>query len=136
MIDAALDLRQAVYKTLVQDTDLMAALGGNRIFDRVPERVGFPYLVIGRTMASDWSTSTETGEAITLFIHSWSRSPGRNESHALQGHVKRILAAGLVPLADHHLVNLRFQLAETRRDRKSRHFHGVLRFRAVTEPIT
>jgi len=134
MTDPAIELQQAIFKALSQDTELSTSLGADKIFDRVPERVGFPYIVIGRSATSDWSTSTEGGEAIVLYIHTWSSSASRSESHTLQAHVKRILAGTLPPLTDHHLVNLRFQLAETRRDRVSEHFHGLLRFRAVTEP--
>ena len=136
MIDPAIDLQETIFKALSQDNELLTLLGPNKVFDRVPERVDFPYIVIGRSTTSDWSTSTEDGETIVFFIHTWSRISSRSECHALQAQVKRVLAGSLAPLTDHHLINLRFQLAETRRDRVSEHFHGVLRFRAVTEPRT
>jgi Protein of unknown function (DUF3168) len=37
-------------------------------------------------------------------------------------------------LADHRLVNLRFALADVRRDADGRTYHALVRFRAVTEP--
>lgn len=134
MIDPALDLQQTVFKALLADADLTAVLGSNKVYDRVPERVAAPYIVIGRTTVSDWSTSTEGGEAIVLFIHTWSKFTSRTQCHMLEAHIKRVLSAGDIDLADHHLINLRFQLAETRRDRAADHFHGVLRFLAITEP--
>ncbi len=134
MGDATIDLRHALFTALSADTELVAQLGGPKVFDKVPERVSPPYVVVGRSASSDWSTATEDGEAIVFFVHTWSKSANRNESHDLQAHVKRIMAANLPALDDHHLVNLCFQLAETRRDRAEGYLHGVLRFRAVTEP--
>jgi glutathionyl-hydroquinone reductase len=41
--------------------------------------------------------------------------------------------APLAP-AGHHLVNLRFALADIRREADGRTYHALVRFRAVTEP--
>ena len=37
-------------------------------------------------------------------------------------------------LPDHHLVNLRHELSEARLDPDGDTFHGIVRYRAVTEP--
>jgi hypothetical protein len=37
-------------------------------------------------------------------------------------------------LADHHLVNFRFAVADVRREGDGRTYHALVRFRAVTEP--
>lgn len=135
MLDAALALQESVFKALLADPDLTTLLGSNAIFDRVPEKQSMPYLVIGRSTTSDWSTATEGGEAVIFFVHVWSKDTSRSEVHALQSKIKEVLTADLPPLDGHKLINFRFQLAETRRDRTDNHFHGVMRFRAVTEPI-
>jgi hypothetical protein len=41
-----------------------------------------------------------------------------------------------LPLDGHRLVNLRFALADIRREAAGRTYHAVVRFRAVTEPAT
>ena len=53
---------------------------------------------------------------------------------AIAALVKSAVLDGMPLLEAHILVNLRFQLTETRRDRASGHVHSVLRFRAVMEP--
>jgi hypothetical protein len=40
-----------------------------------------------------------------------------------------------LPLAGHRLVNLQLQFAEARQEPDSPAYHGILRFRAVTEPL-
>jgi len=133
MTAAIAELQQAIFKTLVEDEDLIGKLGGVKIYDQVPERVALPYIVIGRTTSNDWSTSTEDGEAVTLFIHVWSRSGARTQCHELQQHLKRILHDTSQTLESNHLVALRLVFSETRRDQVSEHLHGVMRFRGVTE---
>ncbi|MEM9676747.1 MAG: DUF3168 domain-containing protein [Pseudomonadota bacterium] len=134
MSSAAGQLHEAVFKALAADAELLAELGPNRLFDQVPERSAFPYIVLGRQLISDWSTATEDGEAIVFFVHIWTDEKGRTQLSRLEAHTKRILSTTLPDMADHHLVNLRFQLGEHRRGRNSRHRQGVLRFRGVTEP--
>ena len=43
-------------------------------------------------------------------------------------------AVAVDTLTDHHLVNLRFALADVRREADGRTYHALVRFRAVTEP--
>ncbi|EFL88959.1 DUF3168 domain-containing protein [Ahrensia sp. R2A130] len=136
MKDATLAVHKAAYQALYADTDLQAELGGARIFDRVPERARPPYVVLGDARSDDWSTATEGGEAIVFFVHIWTRSGHRRDNHALQAHAKRILTADGLTIEDHHLVAQRYQFSDTRRDRLHGYLHGVLRFRAVTEPVT
>lgn len=126
-------LQRVCFQALSADPALTTLLGADRIFDRVPERVRPPYVVLGQSMVSDWSTATEDGEAIVFFIHVWSKSSDRDQCHAAQQEVKRVLESGL-SLPATNLVALRFQLTDTRRDRPSGYLHGVMRFRAVIEP--
>ncbi|MEM8749414.1 MAG: DUF3168 domain-containing protein [Pseudomonadota bacterium] len=135
MTNAVSQLRQAIAKALIADTTLTEIVGTNKVFDTVPERVAPPYVVVGRTTTSDWSTATEGGEAITLFIHTWSRASNSEENDRMQEAIKQSLSAIQPALDGHHLVNLRFEYAETRRDRVSAYLHGVARFRGVTEPL-
>jgi len=134
MTSANQQLQTSLFKTLAADADLQTALGGDKIFENVPERSSFPYIVLGRQVVSDWSTATEDGVAIVFFIHIWSRSTDRDECNALQEAVQKTLTGELDAMDDHKLIHLRFQLAETRRDRTNGHLHCVMRFRAVIEP--
>lgn len=134
MTDATDELQKYVFQVLSSDEELTSALGGPKIFDHVPERVSHPYVVLGRSIASDWSTSTEDGIALVFFIHIWSRSKGRAEINLLQSRVRNVLNAPPKTIGDQSLIGLNFQLVETRRDRSNGNLHGVLRFRAVLEP--
>ena len=130
---AADALRKGVGAALLADQGVVAALGGSAVFDAVPDRQRPPYVVIGRTVAADWSTASEGGEAVTLFLHVWTQAERRDGNQAVQGAVRAALA-GPVATPGHHLVSLRLELSETRRDPMTGHVHGVMRLRALIEP--
>ncbi len=135
MTSSVSQLITGIFKALLTDAELVTLLGGAKIYDRLPEKIEPPYVVVGRTTTSDWSTSTEGGEAITLFIHVWSNALSGDEDYRIQDRLKHVLGSAEIALQDHQLIHLRFQYAETRRDRQSAHVHGVMRFRGVTEPL-
>ncbi|MFD0915866.1 DUF3168 domain-containing protein [Pseudahrensia aquimaris] len=128
------DLHQGIFKTLSQSPELTDLLGGVKVYDRLPDRAKPPYLVIGDMTATDWSTATEPGEVISFTLHVWSRAPDRQQCHGLVDAVKALLHEGQIALTDHHLINLRCLFSEVSRDVSGRVLHGLIRFRAVTEP--
>lgn len=134
MREAAQELQEAIFKALIADTRLNTDLAEGRIYDRVPEKSAFPYVVLGRSTVSDWSTSTEDGERLVIFVHTWSRDASRAQTLEIHSHIKRILKTLPPALGDHRLINLRFQLADTKREHHEGLYHGLLRFQAVTEP--
>jgi hypothetical protein len=48
--------------------------------------------------------------------------------------IRELLSDQALILNDHALVNLRYQFSETRQDPDGETYHGVVRYRAVTEP--
>ncbi len=134
MSDACQELIASLFEALSTNSELTVLLGGAKIYDRVPERVELPYIVIGRTSMSDYSTATEEAVAIVLFIHCWSQSADRREVHAIQQQIAAALTGQLPAMPGHVLVHLRNQFSETQRDHVRGTMHGLMRFRAVIEP--
>lgn len=134
MKDPSDDLVTRLFEALRSSSELSDALGGTKIFDKLPESVAYPYVVIGRTSTADWSTATEEGVAITFFIHSWSQAARRGETAELQQKIDTIISDGLPDLRDHELIQIRRQIAEIQRDYGRDLVHGLMRYRAVLEP--
>jgi hypothetical protein len=132
---AAAALRAAIHDALVADGPLTTLLGGPRVYDEPPAGVSFPYVTLGEARVIDWSTGTERGEEHQLTLHAWSRQGGHNEAHLVAGALLQALDDAPLVLTDHHLVNLRFALADVRREADGRTYHALVRFRAVTEPL-
>jgi hypothetical protein len=131
---ASTALRAAVHDALIADAALTSALGGPKVYDEPPRNAAFPYVTLGEARIADYSTGTEAGEEHQLTLHAWSRQGGHREAHVIAGALLGALDDAPLMLADHHLVNFRFAVADVRREADGRTYHALVRFRAVTAP--
>jgi hypothetical protein len=133
MTSPALALQKAVYAALVADS-ATGALVVDRIYDAIPRAATFPYVSLGDGTVRDWSTGTEDGTEHRLVLHAWSRERGKKETWSILEALKAVLHDAALVLDGHALVNLRFAFADAALDPDGITWHGVIRFRAVTEP--
>jgi len=131
---AAAALRAAIHDALTSDAALVALLGGPKIYDEPPRAAAFPYVTLGETRISDFSTGDGEGAEHQLTLHAWSRQGGHREAHLIAGALLTALDDAPLTLTDHTLVNFRFAVADVRREADGRTYHALVRFRAVTEP--
>lgn len=133
MTHPALVLQKAVYAALVAD-GATGALIGDRIYDASPRAAAFPYVSFGNGTLRDWSTGTEAGAEHRLVLHAWSRERGKTETWTILAALQAALDDAALDLDGYELVNLRFEFADAALDPDGITWHGVMRFRAVTEP--
>lgn len=131
---ASLALRAAVREALIADGALLAALGGPKVYDEPPRAAAFPYVTLGEARIADFSTGDGGGAEHTLTLHAWSRQGGHKEAHVITGALLQALDDAPLTPTGHRLVNLRFAIADIRREADGRTYHAVVRFRAITEP--
>jgi hypothetical protein len=135
MSSSAAALRAAIHDALIADGALVAVLGGPKIYDEPPRAAAYPYVTLGEARVADYSTATEKGEEHQLTLHAWSRQGGHREAHLIAGALLQALDDAPLSVSGHALVNLRFAVADIRREADGRTYHAVVRFRAVTEPL-
>lgn len=133
---ASWSLQQGIYQALAGNMDVTGLLGGQNIFDNPPQNTSFPYLTFGQTRERDWSTGSEDGSEHTVTLHVWSQAGGRKETQEIIETIRSVLKDGPLSIEDHHLVNLRHEFSEARHDEDGETYHGIVRFRAVTEPLS
>jgi hypothetical protein len=131
---ASLALRAAVYDALIADASLTSLLGGPNVYDEPPRSAAFPYVTLGEARVSDFAAGADQIAEHQLTLHAWSRQGGHKEAHLIAGALLQALDDAPLALADHRLVNLRFAVADVRREADGRTYHALVRFRAVTEP--
>ena len=134
MSNANAALRAAIHDALSADAPLAALLGGARVYDEPPRTAEFPYVTLGEARVSDFSAGGEAGEEHQLTLHAYSRQGGHRQAHLVAGALLQALDDAPLALAGHQLVNLRFSVADIRRETDGRTYHALVRFRAVTEP--
>jgi hypothetical protein len=128
-------LQKAIHARLSADASLAALMGAPRIHDEAPQRTAFPYVTFAASTVRDWSTGSEAGHEHLLSLHVWSRVAGRREAHAIMLAIRNALHDASLALDDHRLVNLRHESSDVRREEDGDTIRGLLRFRAVTEPV-
>ena len=133
MSSAGFALQKAIFEKLTSDAATLAALGGPRIYDDAPARAEFPFVTFGQSTERDWSTGTDEGYEHLVTLHVWSRARGRKEAEAVIAAAREALHDRDLTLSGHRLINLRHEFSEARRDGDGETFHGIARFRAVTE---
>lgn len=133
MPTATAALRAAIHDALVADAPLTGILGGPKIYDEPPATAAFPYVTLGEARVSDFSAGDEALQEHQLTLHAWSRQGGHREAHMIAGALLQALDDAPLAPDGHQLVNLRFSLADIRREADGRTYHALVRFRAVTE---
>jgi hypothetical protein len=133
-MSASWALQRGIYQALANDTGLTVLIGGARIYDDPLQSASYPFVSLGQSLIRDWSTGSEDGEEHILTLHVWSRAGGRQESYEIIEAIKGVLHDKALMLTDHDLVNLRHEFSEVRQDPDGDTYHGILRYRAVTEP--
>jgi len=131
----SLALQKAVVAALIADAGV-AALIADRVYDAPPRDATFPYLAVGETRVLDWSTGSDTGAEHRLTLEAWSRERGKRQCYQIIEAVQAVLVDAALALDGNALVNLRFELADVRRDADGITYHATMRFRAVTEPAS
>ena len=135
MTAASWALQRNIYQALTNSSELTSLLGGDRIYSRAPPAAQFPFITLGQTVNLDWSTGTDEGAEHSLTLHVWSRADGAREVHEILEMIRTVLHDQLLVLEDHCLVNLRHEFMEARLDPDGETMHGIVRYRAVTEPM-
>ena len=135
MTAASWALQRNIYQALTSSSELTSLLGGDRIYSQAPPAAQFPFITLGQTVNLDWSTGTDEGAEHSLTLHVWSRADGAREVHEILEMIRTVLHGQLLALEDHYLVNLRHEFMEARLDPDGETMHGIVRYRAVTEPM-
>lgn len=126
-MSAAQALAAAVYVALDAALDVA-------VYDAAPIEAAFPYVVIGPIRSLAWRADDLDGEDHAVALHVWSRYRGAREVRTLMDTARAALDGAALGLSGHRLVLLDFRGAEDAREADGVTRHGVLRFRALTEP--
>ncbi|YBV98115.1 DUF3168 domain-containing protein [Phyllobacteriaceae bacterium JZ32] len=133
MTSANMELQKAVYLALSGDAALVEKLGGPNIYDHIPAAAAFPYVTFGQTTVYDWSTDSEVGDEHLFTVHVWARAGGRKQVLEIMDLIAIRMSQAVLALDGHRLVNMALQYSQARNDDERDGYHGLLRYRAVTE---
>lgn len=126
-------IQRAIVAALKGAPAVMSALGGARVFDRVPPDPQFPYVTVGDDQIIDDSDDCQEGFEVYSTIHAWSRAPSKQEVKGIAAAVRDALNAPLA-ITDHNLIHHEFQSARVLTENDGLTVHIVLTFRYLVSP--
>jgi hypothetical protein len=121
---ALLSLQKKIYQLLEEDDEITSDYKC-RVFDHVPDNVGYPFIVIGDDSFDDFSSHTTDGFAVTMTIHTWTQGEGKKRCKEIQSRIYEIIHKADLELAGQKTVSLRAGLTTTILDPDGRTYHGV-----------
>ena len=131
MSDLSVALQTTIYNALTGNSTLTTKLGGNKIYDFVPENTAFPYVKLGTGSAVDNGTKTEKGSDYTLVIDTFSRYRGSKETKEIMSLVYDVLHESNLSVSGASFLNLRFEFSDIIKENDGLTTHGLQRFSAV-----
>jgi hypothetical protein len=135
-LDPERALHLALLTRLRSDATLKTLLGTPvRVYDQPPAEPIHPYLTLGRSETRPWGGLEAEGLEQALSLTVVSVFGGSEEAKAVMAQVRVCLHGAALSLDGHRLVNLRVTFADVFRASDWRSTFGVLRLRAVTEPL-
>src|SRR6056297_272253 len=128
-------LQKAVWSAVTNDTGVIQALGGPHVYDDVPRRTPLPYVTFGTSEVRDWSTGCEDAHEHVMTLMVWTPARGRKRAAAIMEALRAALHERALILDGHRLVSLRHDYSEVRREEDGERLRGLVRFRALSEPV-
>lgn len=129
--DSALSLQIAHIAALKADATLVSFVG-TKVYDYVPEKSAYPYLVYHITDSDEWDTTMDNGDEHSVYVHVFDDAEGSKRARRIMQRVYELLhGVTTYSLTDHKLVNSRRVLRAM--EREGQLYHGIGLFRAITE---
>lgn len=134
------ELQAAVYTALSSDAAISAMTAA--VTDWTSDTTPFPFIQLGADTAIDFDSLSFFGQDHTMTIHTWDRpnatssgSNGRKTIKTLMGHVYRVLHLAQLTMPTQRMVRCRCEYNDTSLDPDGVTYHGVQRFRIITQGV-
>ena len=129
-------LAAAIRAAVIADAGVKAVLGEPaRVHDDHPPDPTFPYATFGGFQSRPADSSAQAAIEHVVTLHVWSRHGGRAETLDALGALRAALHDQTLALTGQRLVLLHATFTDVFRAGDGQTTHGILRLRAVTEPI-
>jgi hypothetical protein len=103
------------------------------VYDRPAQGSLFPYITLGDSSGSDYSTKNTTGTEQIVTLQIWSREGGRKEAATIMELIYQLLHQGSLSVTGQILSMIRFVASEISVENDGWTYKGVMRFRALLQ---
>ncbi len=134
-MNAALALQKSMRDALLSHAPLLALLGGAHIHDEIPRGEPASYVHFDFIETRDWDVKDQRAHEHFVSLNVMTNERGRKLAQEICSEIELALHDVVLTLTGHRLVNLRMIFWSVSRDKNSKNFGAVMRFRAATEPM-
>jgi hypothetical protein len=134
-MNAALALQKAMRDALLAHAPLTTLLGGAHIHDEIPRGEPASFVHLESIETRDWDVKDQRAHEHFVSLAISTNERGRKLAQEICSEIELALHDVALTLTSHRLVNLRMIFWSVQRDRQSKNFGAVMRFRAATEPL-
>lgn len=124
-------LQKSVFQKLSGDTTLTGLING--VFDRSLQEQNYPYVTLGESLISDWSTKTTNGTEQIIVLRVWSREGGRKQVEIIMERIHTLLHDPVMTVDGQTLISMRFSSSAINLESDGWTYHGVMRFKALLQ---
>ena len=117
-------VQNAVISALNGSSEL-SEIVSTRIRDHIPQKTAFPFVQIGDDDLTMQDTSTTTGAAVLVTVHTWSNTSGRTETKEIQGEIYSALHQAELTNAGYIFHGCQFVSSQSFIDADGTTRHGV-----------
>ncbi|WP_329615012.1 DUF3168 domain-containing protein [Streptomyces brevispora] len=130
-----LPLQGAVLAVLRGDSTLTALAPG--VYDYVPEKAAYPFVVIGEALETPVNAHDRFGRETVMTLHVWSQHRGHSQGLAIAARITALLDHQPLTVPGLAHVVTRFEFSQTLTDPEPPGDirHVVLRYRVITEQL-
>ena len=132
---APTEVQKEIYSLLNSDTELVALIGSDKVFDFVPDNTPFPYVTIYIMPFTDRGNATNEGLACEFQISVWYQPGGRNSGvgnlpvQLIQKRIDDLLQNNKLCINGWNTLQLRRTYIDIMTDIDNVTKHGIQRFR-------
>jgi hypothetical protein len=121
-----LQIQKAVYTTLKGALSVP-------VYDHVPQKTAYPYVVVGDDTAIPWDTDDSLGTEATVTVHAWSQYRGAAEAKQLLGQIYAALHRADIAVQNAHTIESIAEFQQTIVESDGLTRHGIIRFRITVD---
>lgn len=135
--DLALEVQQAIFRSLTNDPVLAGLLGKNasgqvRVFDSVPDGEAMEFIHVGDVIWNDWGDKTDPGQDGVFTLHVWTRQKANLPLYKIGREITRIFHQQRLVLSVGEVTLLRQTFSQVLVDANGRDRQLVKNYRITT----
>lgn len=129
--DIIFQLQKAIYGLLRADVTLTGLITG--IYEYVPQRTAFPYLVLNEITAANWSTKTSNGAACNVSLKAYCRDMQDSVLLQIISLASDDVRSANLTLTGHRITSITFQDMDMKRMSDGITYMATAKFKILSE---